>query len=66
MLGLRTAKAFGIKRATKGNRDVTLDDFGIFGSARLGVSEPLYVSLGTHGDARLKSTTPITLGPVRM
>lgn len=66
VLGLHTAKAFGIMRATKGNRDVTVDDFGVFGRARLGVSEPLYVSLGTYGDARREIDYPITFGPVRM
>jgi len=66
VLSLNTAKAFGIKRAKKGNRDVTVDDFGVFGRAKLGVSEPLYVSLGTYGDARREVDYPITFGPVRM
>jgi len=59
VLSLNTAKAFGIKRAKKGNRDVTVDDFGVFGRAKLGVSEPLYVSLGTYGDARREIDYPM-------
>lgn len=66
VLDRSTAKALGIKRATKGSRDVVVDDFGVFGRAKFGVSEPLYVSLGTYGGARDEIDYPITFGPVRM
>jgi hypothetical protein len=66
VLDRSAARAFGIKRAKKGNQDVVVDDFGVFGRAKFGVSEPLYVSLGTYGGARQETDYPVKFGPVRM
>lgn len=66
VLDLDAAKAFGIKRATKGTREVVVDDFGVFGRAKFGVSEPLHVTLGPYGSARQDIGYPVTFGPVRL
>src|SRR5687768_905173 len=66
LLSGKTADALGIKRATHGREKVVFRDIGVGGTEEFGVSEPLYLGLGTFGGpGEDAGSYPTYLGPVR-
>ena len=66
LLSGKTADALGIQRATHGRAKVVFHDIGVAGGEEFGVSEPLYLGLGTFGGpGEDAGGYPTSLGPLR-
>jgi hypothetical protein len=66
LLSGKTADALGVKRAIHGKADIVFHDIGVAGTESFGVSEPLYLALGTFGGPGEEANGyNVSVGPVR-
>jgi hypothetical protein len=68
LLSRKTAQALGIERAMAGKEPIVFHDVGVGGSEEFGVSDPLYISIGTFSgiaDGGGAGDYPISFGPIR-